>query len=1006
MEVLAALIVSISWILYPDRVASDSIIHIGAIFEESARKDDKMFRLAVAEMNMNEEILQNEKITFSVRFVDSNNPFQAVQEACDLVSQGILALVSSTGCAPSASLQSFADGMHIPHLYIQRTAAGTPRSQCSITRNTRNSDYTLSVRPPDYFNEVILKVITEFSWQKFMIFYDDAYDIRGIQEFLGQAGQQGIEISLQKVEASISNMFTGLFSTLGFDELSRFRDMLRRALLFLNPRTAKTFISEAVDTNLAAVDSHWIFINEEINDADIRELAKRLTGRLTVIRQTFPMSESKSQYCLRSSHRFSSVMCNPKDPFTQHMEISNLYVYDSVLLLADAFHKKLEDRKWHSMASLTCVRKNSKPWQGGKSTFDAIKKGKVSGLTGMLNFRDDGTNTNVLFEILGTSYSEEKDRGIQRLGLWSPTNGLNGSLVDQKLENSMEGVTLRVVTVLVPPFVMMSENIFGQPKEFCGFSIDVLNALSEHLGFKYQIYQVPDNQHGRLQNNGKWNGMIGELINKRADIAVSALTITPERENVVDFTGRIMDYTLGFLLKKPEQRVDMFTCLEPFDLTVWACIIGTLFITGLLVCMFSWVKPSPLQIGSVTSTTLYNAAWLVYGSFVQQGGDIPINTLAVRLLMGFWWLFVFIIISTYTANLTAILTNNRIENPIRSFQDLAKQTDVPYGTVLDSEVLQIIKTKGRNPFELEQTYAHLWNMINKTNGLENCVKRIHDGIQRVKAGNYAFIWDVAALEYIVENEPDCSLVTARNSKVDRGYGIALQDGSPYRDIFSHRLLELEQSGELDALKQKWWPKVGKCDLQSHIKTHGKGGPMDLQNFAGAFGFLALGVILAFIAAVVEIWWKGEKKSDSPREEDNEIEIDQFQKQTDDFSKVDESSLKFSPSFVDLNSFELSIMPTGENQEQYGDFRNTNLTMSTFIPDQMRRTSTCSLSAKTSSGLPLSGTAGQQTAQYDLSTIEENADALGGCFEQSQISKAWLLTAPSQPGQQQSALAEK
>ncbi|GCB70030.1 hypothetical protein scyTo_0008489 [Scyliorhinus torazame] len=135
----------------------------------------------------------------------------------------------------------------------------------------------------------------------------------------------------------------------------------------------------------------------------------------------------------------------------------------------------------------------------------------------------------------------------------------------------------------------------------------------------------------------------------------------------------------------------------------------------------------------------------------------------------------------------------------------------------------------------------------------------------VKSGNYAFIWDVAALEYIVENEPDCTLVTARNSKVDRGYGIALQDGSPYRDIFSHRLLELEQSGDLDALKQKWWPKVGKCDLQSHVKTHGKGGPMDLQNFAGAFGFLALGVILAFIAAMVETWWKGEKKTDSHQE---------------------------------------------------------------------------------------------------------------------------------------------
>lgn len=56
------------------------------------------------------------------------------------------------------------------------------------------------------------------------------------------------------------------------------------------------------------------------------------------------------------------------------LQISNLYIYDTVLLLANAFHKKLEDRKWHSMASLTCIRKNSKPWQGGRSMLETIKK--------------------------------------------------------------------------------------------------------------------------------------------------------------------------------------------------------------------------------------------------------------------------------------------------------------------------------------------------------------------------------------------------------------------------------------------------------------------------------------------------------------------------------------------------------------------------------------------------------------------------------------------------------
>lgn len=59
----------------------------GAIFDESARKDDEVFRLAVADLNLNNEILETEKITISVEFVDGNNPFQAVQEGREMLSQ-------------------------------------------------------------------------------------------------------------------------------------------------------------------------------------------------------------------------------------------------------------------------------------------------------------------------------------------------------------------------------------------------------------------------------------------------------------------------------------------------------------------------------------------------------------------------------------------------------------------------------------------------------------------------------------------------------------------------------------------------------------------------------------------------------------------------------------------------------------------------------------------------------------------------------------------------------
>lgn len=102
-------------------------------------------------------------------------------------------------------------------------------------------------------------------------------------------------------------------------------------------------------------------------------------------------------------------------------------------------------------------------------------------------------------------------------------------------------------------------------------------------------------------------------------MGLSALTITPERESVVDFTTRYMDYSVGVLLRKAERTVDMFACLAPFDLSLWACIAGTVLLVGILVYLLNWLNPPRLPMGSVSSTTLYNSMWFVYGSFVQQG---------------------------------------------------------------------------------------------------------------------------------------------------------------------------------------------------------------------------------------------------------------------------------------------------------------------------------------------------------------------------------------------------
>ncbi|XP_074525818.1 glutamate receptor ionotropic, delta-2 isoform X1 [Halichoeres trimaculatus] len=953
MKVISVMmLVAVFWSQEWKSALSDSIIHIGAIFDESARKDDEVFRLAVADLNLNNEILETEKITISVEFVDGNNPFQAVQEACELMNRGILALVSSIGCMSAGSLQTLADAMHIPHLFIQRSTAGTPRSSCPPTsRLPGTDDYTLMVRPPVYLNEVIMQVVSEYSWQKFIVFYDSDFDIRGIEDFLDRTSQQGMDVSLQKVESNINMMITSLFRTMRVEELHRYRDTLRRAVLFMSPATAKAFITEVVETNLVAFDCHWILINEEISDYDLQELVMKSIGRLTLVRQTFPMPQNTTQRCVKHNHRINTSLCDPKNPKAQQLEITNRYIYDTVLLLANTFHRKLEDRKWHSMASLSCIRKNSKPWQGGKSMLDTVKKFGVSGLTSFLEFTDNGTNPNIFFEILGTNYGEDRGRGVSRLATWDPVHGLNGTLTDRKLENNMRGVVLRVVTILEEPFVMVSENVLGKPKKYQGFSIDVLDALSNYLGFKYEIYVAPDHKYGSLQPDGQWNGLMGELVFKRADVGLSALTITPERESVVDFTTRYMDYSVGVLLRKAERTVDMFACLAPFDLSLWACIAGTVLLIGILVYLLNWLNPPRLPMGSVSSTTLYNSMWFVYGSFVQQGGEVPYTTLATRMMMGFWWMFALIVISSYTANLAAFLTITRIENSIQSLQDLSKQTELPYGTVLDSAVYDQVRSKAMNPFERDPMYSQMWRMINRTGGGENNVEESKEGIRKVKYGRFGFVWDAAVLEYVANNDEDCSFYTVSNSAPDRGYGIAMQHGSPYRDIFSQRILELQQNGDMDILKLKWWPKDSPCDLYSSVQTRQRGNALDIHSFAGVFCVLAAGVVLACLIAMVESWWSRRKGSRVPsKEDDKEIDLEHLHRRVNSLCTEDESPHKqFSTSSVDLTPLDMDALPAARQAlEQISDFRNTHITTTTFIPEQIQTLSR-SLSAKAAAG---------------------------------------------------------
>ncbi|MGH0127392.1 UNVERIFIED_CONTAM: hypothetical protein FKN15_011129 [Acipenser sinensis] len=80
------------------------------------------------------------------------------------------------------------------------------------------------------------------------------------------------------------------------------------------------------------------------------------------------------------------------------------------------------------------------------------------------------------------------------------------------------------------------------------------------------------------------------------------------------------------------------------------------------------------------------------------------------------------------------------------------------------------------------------------------------------------------------------------------------------------ILELQQNGDMDVLKHKWWPKDSHCDLYSLVNTKQKGSALDIKSFAGVFCILAAGIVLSCFIAMLETWWNKRKGSRVPSKE--------------------------------------------------------------------------------------------------------------------------------------------
>lgn len=69
-----------------------------------------------------------------------------------------------------------------------------------------------------------------------------------------------------------------------------------------------------------------------------------------------------------------------------------------------------------------------------------------------------------------------------------------------------------------------------------GFFVDLVIELSESLEFTFEAYEVEDKMWGAVNKLGEWNGIIKDLMDGKADLAMTSVKITTSRVDTIDFS--------------------------------------------------------------------------------------------------------------------------------------------------------------------------------------------------------------------------------------------------------------------------------------------------------------------------------------------------------------------------------------------------------------------------------------------------------------------------------------
>uniref|UniRef100_A0A671VV72 Glutamate receptor n=1 Tax=Sparus aurata TaxID=8175 RepID=A0A671VV72_SPAAU len=768
----------------------------------------------------------------------------SVQIVCSQYSRGVFAIFGLYDKRSVHTLTSFCSALHISLITPSFPTEG-------------ESQFTLQLRPS--IRGALLSLLDHYDWNKFVFLYDTDRGYAILQAIMEKAGQNNWQVSAICVENFNDANYRRLL-----EDLDRRQE--KKFVIDLEAERLQNMLEQIVSVGKHVKGYHYIMANLGFKDINLERFmhgGANVTG--------FQLVDFSNPMVIKLMQRWNKLDQREYPGSDAPPKYTSALTYDGVMVMAEAFRNLRRQKVDISRRGNAgdCLANPAAPWNQGIDMERTLKQVRLQGLTGNVQFDHYGRRVNYTMDVF-----ELKNNGPRRIGYWNDKDKLVLIQDSPLLPNDtsgMENRTVVVTTIMEGPYVMLKKNweMYEGNDQYEGYCVDLASEIAKHIGIKYKISIVPDGKYGARDPETKiWNGMVGELVYGKAEIAVAPLTITLVREEVIDFSKPFMSLGISIMIKKPQKsKPGVFSFLDPLAYEIWMCIVFAYIGVSVVLFLVSRFSPYEWHTEEPEEGTdgqpsdqppnefgIFNSLWFSLGAFMQQGCDISPRSLSGRIVGGVWWFFTLIIISSYTANLAAFLTVERMVSPIESAEDLAKQTDIAYGTLDSGSTKEFFR---RSKIAV---YEKMWGYM-KSAEPTVFTKTTAEGVARVRKskGKYAFLLESTMNEYTEQRKP-CDTMKVGGNLDSKGYGVATPKGSQLRSAVNLAVLKLNEQGLLDKLKNKWWYDKGECGSGGGGEKDKSSQALSLSNVAGVFYILVGGLGLAMLVALIEFCYKSRNEA--------------------------------------------------------------------------------------------------------------------------------------------------